>query len=59
MPSAAAAGILPDPRPAGQVVVPDGSPDTIERRLAATRGEASCRVSADTAERLRTNACAR
>jgi hypothetical protein len=44
---------------AAQVVVPDGSPDSIERRLAATRGEASCRVSADTAERLGINACAR
>lgn len=46
-------------RLAAQVVVPEGSPDTIERRLASIRAEASCRVTAGTAERLGAKACAR
>ena len=42
-----------------QVVVPQGSPDSIERRLAGSRADASCAVSADTAERLGAKACVR
>jgi len=46
-------------RLAAHADVPQGSPDSIERRLAASREEASCRVSADTAERLGARACPR
>jgi hypothetical protein len=46
-------------RLAAHAEVPQGSPDSIERRLAVSREEASCRVSADTAERLGARACPR
>jgi hypothetical protein len=46
-------------RLAADVAVPQGSPDSIERRLAGAREEASCRVSADAAERLGPEACPR